>query len=299
MAAACYPIGRAPTFRAWQDEMAAWVADGAGRGADLLVFPEYGAMPLAALGAGSGLDAEVTAVSERLPAAWDHVAELARAHGVHILAPSGPFGTRGSAVNRAMLVAPDGTGFAQDKRILTPWEREPLALGPEGASLRIAETALGPLGILVCYDAEFPLHARALVEAGASVILVPSCTETAHGRNRVRIAARARALEGQCFTVLSMTTSAPQDPDWCDVVGASTGLAGVYGPPDGGFPADGVIAEGIVDAPGWVAADLDLRGLDAVRAAGGVAGLRDWPRSACGPVERAEPGLIPVGRGSI
>ena len=288
IAAACYPVGRPASFRAWQDGMARWVADAAEQGADLLVFPEYGASELAALepGAGRDLDRCVGAVSERLPAAWDHLAELAAHHGVHVLAPSGPWGARGSARNRAVLIAPDGGRAHQDKRILTPFERDEWRLGPLGAPLAAIDTDLGRLGVLICYDAEFPALARALMEAGVWAILVPSCTEGVSGRTRVGLAARARALEGQCVTALAMTTADPDEPGWNESVGATTGLAGVYGPPDRGFPPDGILAEGAPDAPGWIVADADRAAVEAVRREGEVAGVGHWPEARDPRVER-------------
>lgn len=269
VAAGCWPVEPSPSFQAWQDLMAARVADAAGRGAALLVFPEYGAMELAGSEPRADLARMVALVSGRMPAAWDHLSELARDRGVHVLAPSGPVGERGSAANRAVLIAPCGGRAEQDKRVLTPWERDPWRLGPGGGPLAAVDTDLGRLGVLICYDAEFPAHAHALAEAGAWLILVPSCTEGPRGRHRVRIAARARALECQCLTALAMTTGG----GWCEPVGESTGLAGLYGPPDLGFPEDGILAEGAVDAPGWVVADLDPGAVETVRRSGEVAGL--------------------------
>lgn len=281
IAAACFPVRRALSPEDWRDEMAEWVAEGAAAGAEILVFPEYGAMGLAGLvpGAERDPDLAVSAVSERMPATWDHLSELARAHGVHVLAPSGPCGARGSAANRAVMLSPGGGRAVQDKRILTPYERDEWGLGPSGAPLALIETELGRVGVLICYDSEFPLLARVLVEAGARAILVPSCTEGPRGRERVRIAARARALEGQCAVALAMTTDDPEEPGWCEVVGATTGRAGVYAPPDKGFPEDGVLAEGEVDVPGWVVAEADLAALGALRSGGEVAGVAHWPES--------------------
>ena len=50
LAAAAYPLDWFDDIAAWKAKAAAWVADAAGQGADLLVFPEYGAMELASLG---------------------------------------------------------------------------------------------------------------------------------------------------------------------------------------------------------------------------------------------------------
>jgi predicted amidohydrolase len=106
---------------------------------------------------------------------------------------------------------------------------------------QVFDTALGRIGVLICYDAEFPLLGRALIEAGVEILLVPSCTEALSGYWRVRIGAMARALEGQCVVVHSPTVGpAP----WSPAVDMNTGAAAIYGPPDLGFPETGVLAEG-------------------------------------------------------
>ncbi len=74
---------------------------------------------------------------------------------------------------------------------MTPFERDWGISG--GAPLRVFDTALGKIAVLICYDSEFPLLARALAEAGAEVILVPSCTERVSGFHRVRTGSMARA----------------------------------------------------------------------------------------------------------
>ena len=133
--------------------------------------------------------------------------------------------------------------------------------------------------MLICYDSEFPLLARAAVEAGADVLLVPSCTETMHGYWRVRIGSQARALEGQCYAVHCPIVG---DADWSPAMEHNRGAAGIYGPPDRhagqGFamPEDGVLAIGVESAAQWVFADLDLAQIAALRADGGVLNARDW-----------------------
>jgi predicted amidohydrolase len=138
----------------------------------------------------------------------------------------------------------------------------------------IFETKLCKFGVLICYDSEFPLLARSLAEAGAEVILVPSATEALAGYSRVRIGAMARALENQCVTVHSPTVGpAP----WCFAMEENTGAAAVYGPPDRGFPATGVMAIGELNLPGWTYATVSLEAIRAVRADGGVLNLSHWP----------------------
>lgn len=120
-------------------------------------------------------------MSDLVPAADALHARLATEHGAHILAASAPvFGDRGP-VNRARLFAPDGGAGHQDKQIMTPYERTVLGIVP-GDPLTVFETVFGRIGVLICYNSEFRLLARALVEAGADLLLVPACTEGLSGQ---------------------------------------------------------------------------------------------------------------------
>jgi len=275
IAAACYPIDWMEGFSCYADKLTAWVAEAAGQGADLLVFPEYAAMELAALegrAVAGDLATSLRAVSARMPQVWDLHGKLAAEHGVHILAGSGPVFTGASPVNRAMFFTPDGRRQPHDKQIMTRWERAPLGAVP-GAPLVVMDTALGRIGVLICYDAEFPLLARALVEAGAEILLVPSQTEAEDGYFRVRIGAMARALEGQCVVVQSPTQGAAP---WSPLLDENFGAAGIYGPPDKGFPATGVLAQGEINTPGWTFAQVDLGAVRTTRADGNVLLTRHW-----------------------
>jgi predicted amidohydrolase len=109
----------------------------------------------------------------------------------------------GSYVNRARLFAPEGQIGVQDKIIMTRFEREPWGVSSGSSTLRLFDTRLGRIGINICYDCEFPLLARAQVEAGMELLLVSLCTEKEHGYWRVRIGAQARALENQMYVIHS------------------------------------------------------------------------------------------------
>jgi predicted amidohydrolase len=111
------------------------------------------------------------------------------------------------------------------------------------------------------------------VEAGMELLLVPSCTEAALGYWRVRLGAQARALEGQCYAVHSPTVG---QADWSPAVDSNRGAAAIYGPPDRGFPDDGVVALGEMDASQWVFAEVDLARVADLRADGGVLNARHW-----------------------
>jgi predicted amidohydrolase len=178
----------------------------------------------------------------------------------------------GVAHNVARIVSPKGAIGEQRKLIMTRFERERWLV--EGShQINVFETRLGRLGIAICYDAEFPLIVRAMSEAGASAILVPSCTDSLHGYARVRVAAQARALENQCYVVQSPTVG---EAPWSPAVDVSVGAAGVFGPPDLGFPEDGVVALGTLNEPMWLCADLDLAAVARVRREGHVLNDKHW-----------------------
>lgn len=276
VAATAYPMDFFDSWGAYEEKLTRWVSEAAGAGADLLVFPEYGAMELATLSGRDvalDLEASLRAVSDRIPEADALHAKLAQEFGVHILAASAPvfdpaLGVR--PVNRARFFAPDGSMAHQDKQIMTRFEREEWGV-VAGGPLQLFDTALGKIGILICYDSEFPLLGRAMAEA--DLILVPSCTEALTGYSRVRIGAMARALENQSVSVMSSTVGAC---DWSEAVDENTGMGGIFGPPDTGFPPTGVIAEGVLNQPGWTYADVDLGQIAHVRADGVVLNRRHW-----------------------
>lgn len=275
IATAAYPLDWLDSWAQYEDKLAAWVEDAAGQGADLLVFPEYGAMELATLAgaeAAADLQTSITVVSERMEDAAALHLKLAAAHNVHILGASAPVkADYALPVNRAELYAPCGARDHQDKQIMTMFERDPWQIGA-GCPLKLFDTALGKIGILICYDSEFPLLGRALQEA--DVILVPSCTEALAGYWRVRIGAMSRALEMQCVTAQSsVVDSAP----WSTSVETNVGMGGIFGPPDTGFPSTGVLAEGRLNQPGWTLAEVDLKTIADVRAAGVVRNRSHWP----------------------
>lgn len=280
IATAAYPLDLLPDFTAYAEKQVNWVREAAKNGADLLVFPEYGRMELAGLSgaeAAGDLEASLHAANAYTEEADALMASLAGGYGVHILTASGPVFDEGQErpVNRAWLIGPDGFLGQQDKQIMTRFEREKWHVIP-GDPLEVIDTPLGKIGTLICYDAEFPLLGRALIEQGAEIILCPSCTDSLAGFSRVRIGAMARALEGQCVTVQSLTVGSAS---WSPATDENVGIASIYGPPDLGFPPTGIIAEGVLNAPGWTYADIDPAAVARVRREGSVFNHAHWPES--------------------
>lgn len=279
IAAAQYPLDELSSQSAYDAKITRWVEEAAGAGAELLVFPEYGAMELASLAgadAAADLQGAIDAVSDRLPMQAELHNRLAVEHGVTIVAASGPQRHEdGSATNVARIFAKSGKHGEYHKLMMTPWERDPWSISSgHDDGLTVFDIGTARIGLVICYDIEFPLLSRALAEAGAQIILAPSNTETEHGYWRVRTGCMARALENQVYTVHSPTVGAAS---WCPPVEINVGAAGVYAVSDVGFPAGGMLALGELNRPQWVYAELDMELLARVRIRGGVQTYNHWP----------------------
>ncbi|SDW73818.1 carbon-nitrogen hydrolase family protein [Roseicitreum antarcticum] len=276
IAAAAYPLDALPDFSAYAAKITRWVEAAASDAAQLLVFPEYGAMELAALGGpavAQDIEAALHEVARHADAVRALHCTLAARHSLHILGASGPaFTGTARPVNRATFYGPGGVIGHQDKQIMTRFEREEWHIAP-GPGLSVFDTPLGRIGILICYDSEFPLLARAMVAAGAEILLVPSCTDSMAGYSRVRVGAMARALEGQCVTVQAPTVG---DALWCPAVDHNIGAAAIYGPPDIGWPDTGILAQSALNTPGWTCADVSLDLIGQTRQQGGVLNVTHW-----------------------
>lgn len=283
IAVARYPIDAPGTFEAFAAKQSAWVAEAAAAGARVVVLPEYLSLELAAAfpePVRGDLAASLGAL-QPLREAWVALfRRLARQHGVYLVPGTFLLDAGGRFRNRADLFTPGGGHLWQDKLQLTGFEKA-TGLIDGGDALKVFDVDGVRMGIAVCYDIEFPLPVRAQVEAGAQVILVPSCTDTEAGATRVRVGCLARALENRCYVAQAVTAG---EAAWSPALDVNTGEAALYAPMDVGLPADGVLAR--THAPGWAFADVDVAALHASRAQAQVANDRDWP-AQCVPALRA------------
>lgn len=274
LAAAAYRPEWHENWASLEAKLDAWVQDAVEQGAELLVFPEYAGMEAALIGEPGDCDPLVW-VNATVAVQNDFIAlnkELAKKHNVHILAGSLPWQDDGVTTNMAALCGPVGSAEFQHKMILTPYERGEMGLSA-GKELHLFDTSLGKIGVLICYDSEFPMLARALAEAGADMILVPSNTDFPAGQTRVRQSCRARAIEQQCLIVQAPLVG---DVPECTVLDTQTGRAALFCPPDHGLPAHGIIAQGETDVPAWVIADVDPKAIASPRQSGQVGNFSHW-----------------------
>ncbi len=276
IAAAQYEMGGFDDWAGYEAKLMRWVTEAAEQGAQLLVFPECAAMELLVLtpqGRSLPLSEQSQAIEPHLDAFIDLHRTIAQHFKLHLLAATLPVAVApGEFCNRAHLFTPEGAMVFQDKLVMTRFEREQWGIQP-GGQLKVFDTALGKIGINICYDSEFPLLARRQREAGADIILVPSWTDTMAGYHRVKIGSQARALESQCCVVQVPLVGA----GWFDQARDCVGRAGLYLPADIGLPDDGILAIGEMNRPQWLVADLSLPRLYSARRHGLVSNVLDWP----------------------
>jgi predicted amidohydrolase len=276
IATAQYNISFLETWQNYQDKITFWVAEAALQDAKILLFPEYASMELASLfekAVYSSLSKQLDALQSLHQDYLDLFQSLAKQYQCYIQAGTFPVRTEsGSYRNRAYLFMPSGRFDYQEKLMMTRFENELWQI-QSGTEIKCFATEYGKIAINICYDSEFPLLARTQVEAGCVLILVPSCTDTVAGFNRVKIGCQARALENQCYVVQSSLVG---DASWSEAVDVNIGAAAIYTPVDYGFPDNGILAMGKFNAVQWVIADICLDDVETVRQQGQVFNHRDW-----------------------
>jgi len=224
---------------------------------NFVVLPEIlTSQLLSFMDAETDLKAAVRRLHEFTSRYQELMTELARKYHYYLIAGSHPNLRDGLLYNTAFMFSPAGEVFSQDKIHLTRWEREKWDT-TAGNKLHLFHTDFGSVGILICYDIEFPELARQVCEAGADLLFVPSSTDDRQGFWRVRYCAHARAIENQVY--VAMTSTVGNLP----VEGLSMhyGQASILTPSDFGFSRDGIAAEGVVNMEQVVVADVDLDAL--------------------------------------
>jgi len=240
---------------------------------DFVLFPEFFALQLLSmeperLDFGPSLEA----MTLHTPRLREALSEMAVRYRIHIIAGSHPLRLEsGEVENVAHLFMRDGTLHTQSK--IHPTPNETACWGVRGGdSLNVIDTDCGPIGILVCYDSEFPELARQLTDAGAQILFVPFCTDDRRAYLRVRYCCQARAVENQLYVVMAGNTGNLPNVRNMDIQYAKSC---VLTPCDFPFDRDGIAAEADPNVDTVVIADLYPDRLTAARRNGTVRNLRD------------------------
>ncbi len=241
---------------------------------DVALFPEFFNAPL------MGLSKEKSAVdsiwylagyTEEILA---KMSLLAVSYNINVIAGSMPVVEDGELYNVSYLCRRDGTVDSQYKLHPTPHEKRDWIMRG-GEDLQAFDTDFGKIGILICYDVEFPELARLLAEQNVQILFVPFWTDTKNGYLRVSRCAQARAIENECYVVIAGSVGNLPKVDNVDI---QYGQTAVYSPSDFAFPHDAVVAETTPNTEMMLIVDLDLNKLKALKHEGSVRNYLDRRR---------------------
>jgi len=242
-------------------------------GSDFILFPElFTLMLLSAEEKELSPIEAIEALSRYTPHIRTALSEMALKYNINIVGGSHP--TRmddGDIHNVAYVCLRDGSIHEQEKIHPTPNEAYWWNI-KGGDSLDVIQTDCGPIGVLICYDSEFPELARRLVDEGARIVFVPFCTDSRQGYMRVRYCCAARAIENQCFVVLSGNVGNLPNVANMDIQYAQSCI---LTPCDFPFARDGIAAEATENVETLTISDVNLADLSWARAEGTVRNLAD------------------------
>jgi len=240
---------------------------------DFVVFPEMFTMSLLSFAKKRMSPQEaIDALSDFTPRLREELSRMALEHNINIIGGSHP--TRaddGDIQNVAMIALRDGAMHSQEKIHPTPNERYWWKI-KGGDSIDTIQTDCGPIGVLICYDSEFPELARRLADEGARIIFVPFCTDSREAYMRVRYCCQARAIENQCYVVMSGNVGNLPDVDNMDIQYAQSCI---LTPCDLPFARDGIAAEASENVETLTISDVNLEDLSWARGEGTVRNLGD------------------------
>ena len=239
---------------------------------DFILFPEYFNAPLMAR-----FNNEVESEAIRGLAAYtddirDRFINLAISYNINIITGSMPLIKEdGKLYNVGFLCRRDGTYEMYEKIHVTPDEIKSWGLSG-GRSIQTFETDCAKIGVLICYDVEFPELSRIMADQGMQILFVPFLTDTQNAFSRVRVCAHARAIENECFVVIAGSVGNLPRVHNMDIQYAQSG---VFTPCDFAFPTDGRRAEATPNTEMILVSDVDLDLLSELHTYGSVRNLKD------------------------
>ena len=246
----------------------------AGYKSDLILFPELLNAPLL-----TNFNQENPAEAMRSLAEYTEeiraaFVNMALSHNTNIIAGSVPFFEDGSLYNVSYLCRRDGTWDVQYKMHITPDEAQYWGF-KGGNEIQIFDTDIGKIGILICYDVEFPELSRYLADKGMTILFVPFWTDTKNAYLRVRRCAQARAIENECYVAISGSVGNLPKVENMDI---QYSQSAVFTPSDFAFPHDAIAAEATPNTEMTLMVDLDLDLLKELRQQGSVRNLQSRRR---------------------
>ena len=241
---------------------------------DVVLFPEFFNAPLVGLTPGLRSIDAMWELARLTPGIVDAISRMAISYNINIIAGSMPVVENNELYNVAYFCRRDGSVDSQYKLHPTPGEKRDWVM-QGGDKLKIFNTDFGRIGILICYDVEFPELSRILAEQEMQILFVPFWTDTKNGYLRVQRCAQARAIENECYVVITGSVGNLPKIENVDI---QYGQSAVFSPSDFAFPHDAVISETTPNTEMTLIVELDLNKLKVVRNEGSVRNYLDRRR---------------------
>ena len=239
---------------------------------DFILFPEYFNAPLMSEFNHLGEAQSIRALAQYTEQIRERFINLAISYNINIITGSMPLLLEdGTLYNVGYLVRRDGTFEQYEKIHVTPDEIKSWGLSG-GHLVQTFDTDCAKIGVLICYDVEFPELSRIMAEQGMQILFVPFLTDTQNAYSRVRVCAQARAIENECFVVIAGSVGNLPRVHNMDIQYAQSG---VFTPCDFAFPTDGRRAEATPNTEMILVSDVDLDLLNELHTYGSVHNLLD------------------------
>ena len=141
-----------------------------------------------------------------------------------------------------------------------------------GSQIKTFDTDCGKIGIMICYDVEFPELSRLMADEGMNILFVPFLTDTQNAYTRVKHCAQARAIENECYVAIAGCVGNLPKVNNMDIQYAQSA---VFTPSDFAFPSNGIKAEATPNTEMTLIVDVDLDLLKELHEHGSVRILKD------------------------
>ena len=238
---------------------------------DFALFPEFFDAPLMAENNHLPEPEAIRELAKHTEAIVQKFSEFSVSYNINIITGSMPEMKGDRLYNVGHICKRDGSVERYEKLHVTPDEAK--IWGMQGGSgLRTFDTDCGKIGVLICYDVEFPELSRLLADDGMDILFVPFLTDTQNGFSRVHHCAQARAIENECYVAVAGSVGNLPKVHNMDIQFAQSM---VFTPCDFSFPTNGIKAEATPNAEMILIADLDLDLLRELNQFGAVRNLKD------------------------
>jgi len=268
-----YGQRRVKSYEEFEKYIAYFVDTVSDYGCDFVCFPELFTLQLLSIEPEQLKPAEaIEYLTRYVPRFKKFMSRLAVRFNINIVGGSHPAkNEEGEVQNACYVFLRDGAIHSQLKIHPTPNERYWWNIRG-GDAVNPIMTDCGPIGVMICYDCEFPELGRVLVDQGARILFVPFCTDERQSYLRVRYCAQARAVENQVFVVMSGNVGNLPGVANMDIQYAQSCI---LTPCDFPFARDGIAADTTPNVETVAVADLRLENLNVARNSGTVQQLKD------------------------